>query len=128
MASGPAGGVAPPSVTAQPAGAIARTTSQGASLETMRRVVVVVPRLVLISPGSTLRAARAARRLARAGDRVAQERQDVGRHAPAFLLVGEAGEDELVDPEAPVGAELRGDLLGVADDRRAEVHAHARDP
>jgi len=60
-------------------------------------------------------------------DRRAQTRQHVRRHAPAFLHVREARQDELVDAEAPVRGELVDHLSGIAHDRRAEVHADLRD-
>jgi len=41
--------------------------------------------------------------------------------------VREAGEDELVDAETPVGKQFARDLLRVADDGRPQVHPYLRD-
>src|SRR5438045_3818562 len=59
-------------------------------------------------------------------DLAPQDRQDVGRDPPTFFDVRKAGQDQLVHADAPVAEQLVGHLLGVADDRRAAVHADGR--
>src|SRR2546428_14034074 len=55
-------------------------------------------------------------------DRLAQAGQDVRRHPTALLLVRKARQDELVEPQPPVGQQLRRHLRRVADDRRPYIH------
>ena len=60
-------------------------------------------------------------------DGCAQGWQDFGRYAPTLFFVREAGEDELVDAQTPVGEQLARDLLRVTDDGRPQVHPYLRD-
>src|SRR5437899_3379117 len=60
-------------------------------------------------------------------DGCAQGWQDFGRCPPALFFVREAGQDELVDAQTPVGEQLARDLLRVTDDGRPQVHPYLRD-